>query len=60
MQRAAAEVQQLRVIKWDTKRSGAQVGLFIDGIRYFLTPAEAYGLADRLVDAAERAERRCD
>ena len=33
------------------------VGMFVDGIRYYLTPAEAISLADRLVDAAEDVGR---
>lgn len=29
----------------------------IDGVRYYMSTAEAYQLADNLVDAAERIER---
>lgn len=33
------------------------VRMKIDGLRYYMSTAEAYDLANRLVDAAERIER---
>lgn len=35
----------------------SEVRMKIDGVRYYMSTAEAYQLADNLVDAAERIER---
>lgn len=39
--------------KMSKSGKNSHVGLFIGHDRFYLTPAEAYSLADRLVDAAE-------
>lgn len=59
MQRASALIKPPTVIpSWSKNWKPVNVCMTIDGIRYFLTPAEALSLADRLVDAAEELERR--
>ncbi|NMF32285.1 hypothetical protein HF851_08340 [Corynebacterium ammoniagenes] len=47
-----------RVIRKRGKKGKiTHVGLFIEHDRFYLSPAEAFSLADRLVDAAEEVAK---